>query len=175
MLVKIFRKYGPPFLIFILLGSCLLVGARWISAKNELTVAGIVGGSSTGSTITTSPSQKIYEDNDPYDPSDDVLSGNYVDGKYNNYDSTARFPIITDNEFYDRIRIEEGEATLTNQMIAEIAFKIIFNMKIIGGKLQWAHKWEDEGKTLLYTFKWISSSNVSYIKSYKVHLEQNNV
>lgn len=176
MWVKILKKYAPPVLIFLLIGSCLLVGARWISAKNDISVASIVSDNTTPQDPqTTSSALKIYEDNDPYDVDDDIHSGNYYNGKYNNHDTTAlRFPLVSENEFYDKIRIEEGRADLTDQLIAEIAFKIIYNLKIIGGTLYWNYDWEDED-TLLYTFKWISSGNVSYIKSYRVHLEQNNV
>lgn len=176
MLVKLLRKYGPPFLIFILMGSTLLIGARWISVKNGVTISDIVSGNKPDAPIVNKPADKIYEDNDPFDTSDDVLSGNYVDGVYQNHDITSlRYPSVFENEFYDKIRIEEGKPTLTDQLIADIAFKIIFNLKIIGGTLHWNYRWENEGNTLLYTFKWISSANVSYIKSYRVHLEQNNV
>lgn len=76
------------------------------------------------------------------------------------------FPKVNPYEFYDEIRIINGQPQITDDFTSSVVTKILKEIKMTDGNIKWGIKMAEDRKSLQVTFNWEKDAEHNYWKTY---------
>ena len=97
----------------------------------------------------------------------------------NAYDKFNIFPDVSQDQFYEYIRIKGSRPVITDELISAFVSYVIKNANIAGGSLNWNYRFNDGDlrQHAEITFRWLPPNVLlsTKVKTYQIDLSQDNI
>lgn len=134
----------------------------------------VVGGS-----IATYFAVSMKKGNEINEDTQNVNSTESIPKHSSAYDKFNVFPDVTQDQFYEYIRIKGSRPVITDEFISAFISYVIKNANIAGGSLNWNYRFNDGDlrQHAEITFRWLPPNILlsTKVKTYQIDLSQDNI
>lgn len=121
-----------------------------------------------------SPQKQIHSNQTSFTSPDSVTNSN--NNQQDDQSLLSRFkifPQINAQQFYKYIKMRDGKPYMDDIFIAQVVNKVLKDIQISDGHIEWAYTMNDQKDDLKLTFKWLSDGQGRvFTKTYRLNISK---